>query len=290
MIRTVLAHVTGVSSDLPVLETALRFLTHGGHIECFGVVADIDAVDTQIGEVGMGGWIVLKKRLEDLEREDKARMDKARATLMAFCRAHDISLAAEPDPERLNASWREDKGDSVGRIVAAARYNDLLVIAGGTDCPENLSTDMLGEIVVRSGHPVVLAPEAARSGPLKTIAIAWKDSAESARAVAAAIPLLESAERIEIVCAEEGAERSDPVQSCESMARYLRWHGLKPNIRMLSSDLRSATDAVMDVAHEISADLLVMGAYGHSRMRELVFGGFTQRVLKGVDLPVLLWH
>ncbi len=115
--------------------------------------------------------------------------------------------------------------------------------------------------------------------------------AEAARAVTAAMPLLQKARRIDVYGANESDKRAaDCVDCSDSIVRYLRWHGLNAMGHFVILADRTAADAVLESARHVEVDLLVMGAYGHSRVREFVFGGFTQRMLKGAELPVMLFH
>jgi nucleotide-binding universal stress UspA family protein len=125
-----------------------------------------------------------------------------------------------------------------------------------------------------------LAPE--------TIAIAWKSTREAVRAVAAAIPFLAEAKRVVILTATEDdrTDRSDAARLLVTLQR----HDITVDARHLQPGPRSAADAVLGTANEIGAGLLVMGGYGHSRLRELVFGGVTERVIRGTALPVLMAH
>jgi nucleotide-binding universal stress UspA family protein len=138
---------------------------------------------------------------------------------------------------------------------------------------------------------VILAPEKPISGGMETIAVAWKDAREAAVAMTAAMPLLARANRIEILSVSEQEGDEQKCLDCsESIVDQLRWHELNAYGRVVLPAGRSAPQAVLETAHGLEADLLVMGAYGRSRLREFLLGGFTQRVLEGVDLPVFAAH
>jgi nucleotide-binding universal stress UspA family protein len=121
---------------------------------------------------------------------------------------------------------------------------------------------------------------------LGRIAIAWKPEAPASRAVALAMPLLVRASEVIVATVEESVDQRDEI---DRLARYLGRHGLNATI----ARMRPGPDgpaATLLAAMTGKADLLVMGGYGHSRMREWVFGGFTTHVLAGAPLPVLLAH
>ena len=141
------------------------------------------------------------------------------------------------------------------------------------------------------GRPLVLlAPKQAPENLAPTIAIAWKDTAEAARAVTAAMPLLMKADKVLILAAEESGGSTASLESAKRLVQQMRWHGISAEAHHVSPAGRSVADAIAHIAQERKADLLVMGAYGHSRFRELVLGGVTRDVLRECRLPVLLFH
>ena len=102
------------------------------------------------------------------------------------------------------------------------------------------------------------------------------------------MPFLEAAERVLIVTVNEGGAAHE--EASERLARALRWHNPAVSVRDVVQSGRDAVEVLLQTAREEQAGLLVMGGYGHSRLRETVFGGFTQRILKAADLPVLMAH
>jgi nucleotide-binding universal stress UspA family protein len=144
---------------------------------------------------------------------------------------------------------------------------------------------------VSSGRPLLVAPKTSPENLAPTIAIAWKEGPEAARAITAAAPLLEKAQRIVVLTADEGdRETNEHVASAERIAAQFRRHGTTSEARLVVPGGRSLPESVMDTAAACGADIVVMGGYGHSRLRELVFGGFTQHVLNASRLPVFLFH
>lgn len=123
---------------------------------------------------------------------------------------------------------------------------------------------------------------------LDTIMVCWKETAEAARAVAASMQFLSNAKHVIIAAVEEG----DPSlsDSLADLLRQLAWHGIAATIESLSSHGRSASEVLLARARSRCADLLVMGPYGHSRVRQVVFGGFTQSVIASAELAVLMMH
>jgi nucleotide-binding universal stress UspA family protein len=177
----------------------------------------------------------------------------------------------------------------VEQIVAAARTRDLTVVSRGED-PFTLTCGEVGTLLMRSGHPVAIAADERRSNAARRIAVAWKDSPEAARSISAAMPYLARAQSVVILSAlEESRHREEAERSAQRLDRQLQWHGIQTEVRLVEPT-RGITPALMDAALKADCDLVVSGAYGHSRMQEFVLGGFTREVLTKAPLPILLFH
>jgi nucleotide-binding universal stress UspA family protein len=145
---------------------------------------------------------------------------------------------------------------------------------------------------MEGGRPVLVIPQGMTRVLGRAVVIAWKNSAEAARAVTAARPFLALADRIEVVAVSEsetGEDREDR-ESAERLAESLAWHDIKASARIVPSHGGSGPEALLAAVRDLDGDLVVMGAYGHSRLREMIFGGFTRHILRGADVPVLMFH
>src|SRR5262249_13832305 len=138
------------------------------------------------------------------------------------------------------------------------------------------------------GRPVLIAPAKAPTSLSRVVAIAWKNAPAAADAVAAAMPFIELADRVIILSVDEG--RTADAASCERLRHVLAWHNARVEVHRLKPEGRGPVDVLVEAAGAAKTDLLVMGGYSHSRMREVIFGGFTRRVLHGADIPVLMAH
>jgi nucleotide-binding universal stress UspA family protein len=171
-----------------------------------------------------------------------------------------------------------------------ARFCDLVVFAHDPLASE-LSLDAKGDVIIGCGRPVLLAPEKVRFNEIATVAIAWKDTVEAARAVTAAMPLLAAAKEVVVLSAREGSAKvEDALRSAERLAVSLRRHGLSARAEHVPSESKSPQEALLHRATTLNASLLVLGAYGHGRLREFIFGGFTRYVLEQSALPALVAH
>ena len=291
MIKTILVPLAGVDSDKAALETA-GALAHlfDAHIDGLHVRLDAGAIAVTIPDYAMGAAMLTPDLMKALEESAKNSAASARKAFDGFCTKTGILPASGSAlPGRVSASYQEVRGEQIREIVFRTIVRDIAVF-GRAPQFSNLGPDGIGGVLVRCGRPVLLAAKQAPRTMARNIAIAWKETAEAARALTAAMPLLAKAEKIHILSATEGSrDAASAKASAGHLAEALLWHGLAPEIHCLSpaSDLPAS---ITKAAIEFGADLLVMGGYGHSRAREFIFGGFTDHVLHDASLPVLLCH
>jgi len=177
-------------------------------------------------------------------------------------------------------------------VMREGRAADLIV-AGQTDSDWDLSPmlDFPERLALESGRPVLVIPYVGAYENIgRNIVIAWKGSREAARAVFDALPLLEAAENVTILEFKERGNRSDSLAPDTSIAAALARHGIKPVIYSSAAPDIDIGDEILSRLVDLGADLLVMGAYGHSRMRELVFGGVTRHIARHMTVPTLFSH
>jgi nucleotide-binding universal stress UspA family protein len=194
------------------------------------------------------------------------------------------------------AEWRNVKivgMEPVTAVIEHGRAADLIVasqsdpdweMSGLFDAPERLALE--------SGRPVLVVPYAGRFGEIgKRIMVAWSGKREGARAVFDALPLLKSADKVTLLCvvgsdADGESGQLPGVEIAASLAR----HGVKVTVRKTLADEVGVADEILARLADEGSDLLVMGAYGHSRLREMVFGGVTRHILRHMTVPTLMSH
>jgi nucleotide-binding universal stress UspA family protein len=142
-------------------------------------------------------------------------------------------------------------------------------------------------VLFQSGRPALIVPDETRSAFGETVVVAWKDGVEAVRAVAAAAPFFAEAGHVSLLAVAEN-DRDDP--SLAAMAEYLTLSGLKVEASRIAAPAENVAKTLLGEAAARLGALLVMGAYGHWRWREWVFGGVTQDVLRSTTLPVLMAH
>lgn len=230
-------------------------------------------LDTEIGADLLG-----RRRRIDTEKHERAR-----ATFDA--------AAQEPgDPAPV---WAEVDGElPTEDFLQAAVYADLLVLGQYDEHDpqtHDVPDDFVEAVILGSGKPALVVPHAGDIQVTgRNVVIAWKPGREAAHAVASALPILRHAERVQVHT--WGRDEFPLAKSSLGIERYLQWHGVKATLQRHADAPRDIGAALLDQAKRAGADLIVMGCYGHSRVRELVLGGATRTVLASMTVPVLMAH
>jgi nucleotide-binding universal stress UspA family protein len=286
MIKTVLVPATGSERDTAVFAAALSIARRfAAHMEFLHVRPDAAALAVSMASDG-GGATMVGSLVNRLEEEANQREEKARQLFQGFCEREGLALLDTPPSPGPSAQWVREIGSEPAWIAEYGRVADLLVI-GRPGEDEGVSLDTLETALIESGRPLLIPPAAPLSAVPETIAIAWKATPQAARALTGASPFFSIAKQIVILTVAE--DQRSPEEEAGRLMAALQWHGVPISIRHLQPDGRSAADTLLSAAAEHAA-LLVMGGYGHSRLREWIFGGFTLRVLRDADLPVLMMH
>jgi nucleotide-binding universal stress UspA family protein len=199
--------------------------------------------------------------------------------------------------DRLQAAVRRQGVDWVWRpvralepfdLVAHAHFADLAVVSRDQADPSHALDTVPEALVLTSGRPIVLLPPGGPAGEPRRILVAWKARPEAVRAVAGALPLLTRADAVQVVLVDDEGTPGHGYESGADIAQHLARHGARVEVRQLSSKGEDVGRLLLSQGTAFGADLLVMGAYGHSRLRERLFGGVTRTALTEAALPVLM--
>ena len=172
-------------------------------------------------------------------------------------------------------------------VTGRARVADLSVVPSIGEKDDEFRAGIRDAVLFQSGRPVLIVPDGASSAFGETVVVAWKDGVEAVRAVAAAAPFFAKAASVNLLSVAE-SDVDDP--SLAAMAEYLTLSGLKVDASRIAAPAGGVAKTLLGEASAKPGALLVMGAYGHWRWREWVFGGVTQEVLRDTTLPVLMVH
>jgi nucleotide-binding universal stress UspA family protein len=292
MYKTILVHMTGTETDEAALATAVLVARpNAAHLNCMKVRMDSGAMIAMASGVEMAPALAVAETFGLLKDRDVKLAEQARQTFDSTRRKEDLQLTDAPGAGGVSASCFELSGRDLEETISVGRLNDLVVVSRRSQSETGFSPYDLGTLIFGAGRPVLLAPEVSPSQLGRKVAIAWKDTPEAARAITAAMPLIEHAQHIILMCiVEEASQATEIIERAEEMAECLRWHTRCVEVQYPIPGGLTVPDTILEAAGNAGADLLISGAYGHSRLRETVFGGFTQRVLEGAALPVLLFH
>jgi len=184
-------------------------------------------------------------------------------------------------------------GGTIDAVVQHGRASDLVVLGqdDALDARDIAVHGLVGPVLMEVGRPVLIVPSVGEfEGAAKNAVVAWNGSRVSAMALHAALPALRCASSVTIVSFQHPKEEDDGLQpSTSDMRRFLSRHGVQATFERNVTDIDVA-DALLSRVADVGADLLVMGGYGHSRLRELILGGATRQVLTQLSVPVLMAH
>ena len=287
MIKTILVPATGSDRDSAVFASALTVArAFAAHLEFLHVRPDAAATAVAMASDG-GGATMVGGLINRLEEEASEREGKAKQLFQSFCEREELAVQdAPPGSQAPSAQWLREIGTEPYWVAEYGRTADLLVI-GRPGEDEGVSLDTIEGALIDSGRPLLIPPAAPLTVLPETIAIAWKATPQAARALTAASPFLSTAKQVVVLTVAE--DRRAPEEEADRLMAGLRRHGVPVSVRHLRPEAQSAADTLLSAAVEHAA-LLVMGGYGHSRLREWIFGGFTLRVLRGAEVPVLIAH
>jgi nucleotide-binding universal stress UspA family protein len=197
-------------------------------------------------------------------------------------------------PRGLSTEWRATTGFPIDIASVHARYADLVIVGqiDPDDAQAPVNSPRPEDIALSSGRPVLVVPYVGNYPTLgQHVLIGWDASREATRAVNDAMPLLTAASLVTVLTIDAlvGREEHGDVPGAD-IALYLARHGVKARVEHTVSGGIGAGNVLLSRAGDIGADLLVMGAYGHSRVRELVLGGATRTVLESMTLPAFMSH
>ena len=199
-------------------------------------------------------------------------------------------------PSGIAFEWHSAEGDPVRAVALFGRHADLAII--GQDNPESrgfgISRDLAEHVVLASGRPVLVIPYIGTYPHVgEHVLVAWDASREAARAVADALPILQRARRVIVLSANPDSSPSHGSHGelpGADIARHLARHGVRVEVQRLDSREVAIADMLLNRIADEGVDTLVMGAYGHARVRELWLGGVTRHVMRSMTVPVLVSH
>ena len=284
-IRKLLLPLTGTAAGEAALSTCLMIARRwNAHVTALHVRVDSRDVAPVAGE-GLSGAMI-EEMMSATEKESSERAHAVRSMFDRFVAQHDVILSeARPGTDAATASFASVTGREEDLVAQQARLADLTVVPHPDAGEDVSSSDALHAVLFDSGRPVLIAPQIAPNTIGSRVCLGWNGTAESASAVYAALPWLQRADAVRILSAD-GYQRRGP--AAPDLAAYLSLHGVHADIVMFQSVGNSVGAGLLAAARDFGCDLLAMGAYSHSRLRQLILGGVTRHVLEHAALPVMM--
>ncbi len=284
--RRILLPLTGTSSGEAALNAALTVARiYESHVHCVHVRVDARDVAPLAGE-GLSGAMI-EEMMAATERESGERADRVKALWTKFVEGRDVTLA-ESAEAALKApgatlSFQSIAGREEDVVSQQSRLYDLVVVPHPESGEDVSSSDALHAVLFDSGRPVLMAPRQTPPTIGTRVCVAWNGTAQSATSVAEALPWLHRAEHICILHSTDYQRRGPEASGIQA---YLRWHGIEAETVAFKPQTREVGAGLLGAARDFGCDLLVMGAYSHSRLRQLILGGVTRHVLENAEIPV----
>lgn len=277
MYRTVLVHVHADTGSSERTKLAIEVARQFG-ASLIGLTAGLPRLPVEVYAAGVS-VVAAGYDFTELDRQELEAEFKTGATRFAEL-TKGTGIATD---------WRALIGFPANAIVDAASAADLVVMgAGDRTMFGGYRSASPGDVFLHTGRPILLVPEGCETLKAERVLIAWKATRESRRAVADALPFLKRAAHVDVVTIAEGDRNGDA--SLADVAAFLFRHGVAATTETLADTGGFPADQLLNHARRLNAGLVVAGGYGHSRLRELVFGGMTRGLLAGFPVPCLISH
>ncbi|WP_426957828.1 universal stress protein [Muricoccus radiodurans] len=286
--RRILLPLTGTASGEAALQTAVMtaHIWHS-HVHCIHVRVDARDVAPLAGE-GLSGAMI-EEMMAATERESGDRATRVRALFDRFVDGKDVVLAPTAEEaekaEATTLSFASVPGREEDTVAQMSRLYDMAIVPHPEAGEDVSSSDALHAVLFDSGRPVLIAPRQAPATIGTRVCCAWNGTAESAAAIAAALPWLHRAEAVRVLHSPDYQRRGPQVTG---ILNYLKWHSIQAEAVEFKPITREVGAGLLGAARDFNADLLCMGAYSHSRIRQLILGGVTRHVLENADMPVMM--
>ena len=284
-IRKLLLPLTGTAAGEAALATALMAARiWNAHVTALHVRVDSRDVAPLAGE-GLSGAMI-EEMMSATERESTDRAHAVRAMFERFVHAQGVTVTdARRGATAATASFATITGREEDMVAQQARLADLTIVPHPEAGEDVSSSDALHAVLFDSGRPVLIAPQSVPATIGTRICIAWNGTAESAAAVLGALPWMQRAEAVRILTSEDYHRRGP---QAADLLDYLSLHGISAEISGFRAIDKEVGAGLLAATRDFGADMLAMGAYSHSRLRQLILGGVTRHVLEKATIPVMM--
>lgn len=273
-IKTILVHLADDEEHLKRLEVALMLAREQkAHVTALFITTPIGMPAQITGRGASAAYL-------------------SEATMQAKAKAEALEAEFKMNCERSNVefSWIITEGDHLDLLARHAHAADLVIASQPTyeSFEDRLRMRLPEELALHSGLPVLILPQDSEIKSIgKRVLVAWKDTRETVRAIRDNISILIDAEKVFVLTV---APDTGDALSLHEVADYIARHGVNVETQHIGNYEHSIGETILDAADSCEADLIVLGAHGHSRLRELIMGSVTDHVVKNTEIPVVISH
>lgn len=283
-VRTLLVPLGSAAADRVAVGDALAVArSMNAHVRAVLVEPAEGGRSLRYGQAGEG--YMTDEMLAGLREAGRQYRDAGRVLVAEMAEAAGVPLRDVPDADGPSVSWGVLKGDPVGAVAAEAAVHDLVVLAAPAGSPGGGDVADIDGLLLATGRPTLLATGTGMAGDI--VLVGWNCSPQSGRALTQALPFLRQATRVHLLQIETAAKSGPDV---DRAALYLVAHGISAEVHKVAAGSAPVGELLLEQVADLRADLLVIGAYSHSRLRELLLGGVTRHVVTHARVPVLLVH
>ena len=274
-IQDLVVHIDSSQAVEKRLEAAIRLAqTHGAHLTGLYVIPTTD----------FPAFMEVPSAFEAIQKVRESQAQEAETAQVAFEEATKRS--------GIRAEWRCTEGGLTDKLAESARYADLMILGQHNPDEHDANRGLADRLVLEIGRPCLIIPYiGARESLGQRVLVAWNASREAVRAVNDALPILQAADRVVVLAVNpaygEAGEGDIPsADICHHLAR----HGVHAEAESTVAQDIDVGNLLLSHAADMGADMIVMGAYGHSRWREMVLGGVSREMFQAMTVPVFMSH
>lgn len=286
-LRKILVPLRGEGREDAALESAVAIARQvGAHLECMFMRHDPREAVSYATDYFSAA--MLDQVMGQIEAKNRENAAAARKRFDAALAAHADALSRRKTDPGFSAAYLERTGHEMNLVTTHGRVSDLIVMEKPGPADNSAISDALHAALRYTGRPVLVVPRAIEPGFARRIGIAWNGSIQAARAVASALPLIERAEEVVVMIAQN---RETDALSEYDVVDYLGCHGAKASaVRIGGVAHRTDGEEILSALATHRIDLAVLGAYTRGDLQRLIFGGVTGMLLRRTDRPLLMVH
>jgi len=286
-IRSILCILDGSAASAAGLATAFTLARQqGAHVEA--LLVEIDPRDAAPLAADGATSTMIQDIMDTVEAENRRRAESAEDIFRREADAAGIAIvdADTRAPDGPSTAFRRERGREHEVVARRGMVFDLIAAPPKRDGGEPPATAALESAIMETGRPTLVTDRRLSAADWRHVAVAWRATVPGVHALQGSLPLLQAAQSVSVITVDEGHAGPTP----DDVADHLARHGVAASPRAVDPGDRDVGDAVLAETEAVGADLLVMGAYAHSRLRQLILGGVTRTVLRAAAVPLVLAH